>query len=129
MNGIKCEQTMNKEYSKGYKIICRFFKEIKLYKEFTTYQSDGEKYVRFKYAKIPFDTNDCFGSFGKSCITAWMEHTKNVTFDVSLLEMFKIWVKYNYPHIFVFGTQLNENVEKFFNKETKRFEKLPIRNR
>ena len=125
---------MTKEYSKGYKIICRFFKEIKLYKEFTTYQRNGEKYVRFKCTKIPFDTNDCFGSFGKTCITAWMEDVKNVTFEVSLLEMFRIWVKYNYPHIypdfFNFSEmQLNENGKKIFNKKTKRFEKLPVRNR
>lgn len=118
---------MNEEYSKGYKIICRFFKEIKLYKEFTTYQRDGEKYASFKCTKIPFDTNDCFGSFGKTCITAWIEHVKKVEFEVSLLSMFRVWVKYNYPHIFPFGMLSDVNVEKFFNKETKRFNKLPAR--
>ena len=67
MNGEKSELRHHTEYSKGYQVIVRFFKEIGLLKEFILYQttsSDG-------YTKVRTDTVDPIGSFGVTGITNW----------------------------------------------------------
>ena len=94
--------TSEKKYSIGYQALCRFFKEIGFYHEFINYQKDGEKYVDFKCAKIPFDTENVVKSLGKTSITSWMECTKSLRFRYTLHVLFIVWLKeiYNQPSIF-----------------------------
>lgn len=69
MNGEKLELRHHTEYSKGYQVIVRFFKEIGLYKEFKSYQTQSS----FEYARIPEHATDPIFYFGRSGITQWIE--------------------------------------------------------
>jgi hypothetical protein len=75
-----------KTFSYGYKLLCRFFKQIGFYYEFLEYQRNT------KYRTIPFDSSNIIDDFGCSSITFWFIHEKNINFKVSLYFAFQKWL-------------------------------------
>lgn len=84
---------MEEKFSKEYKCICRFFKEIGLYKEFLTYQREANEHVNFHCETVPCNTHKPYEALGHSAITSWIEKVKNVQFRYKLYDVFKVWVK------------------------------------
>ena len=126
MNGEKSELRHHTEYSKGYQVIVRFFKEIGLLKEFILYQttsSDG-------YTKVRTDTVDPIGSFGVTGITNWLgtNQNKKIFIDsTTLFYPFVSFVETFYPEFMeTKGVLLNykekyrNNPPWYINKEEKR---------
>lgn len=96
MNGEKLELRHHTEYSKGYQVIVRFFKEIGLYEEFKSYQAQSS----WEYKRISVKTSDPIFSFGESAITKWIElHLKKKIFYYSytLYNPFIAFVEAFYP--------------------------------
>lgn len=85
-----------KYYSKAYRIICRFFKELGLYKEFVEYQQ-GETHVGYPCNSIPTDTITPVRAFGRTSLTSWFEDAKGIIIKPSLYEIFKMWIAEFYP--------------------------------
>lgn len=126
MNGEKLELRHHTEYSKGYQVIVRFFKEIGLLKEFILYQttsSDG-------YTKVRTDTVDPIGSFGVTGITNWLgtNQNKKIFIDsTTLFYPFISFVETFYPEFMETKSVLLNYKEKYrnnppwyINKEEKR---------
>lgn len=91
---------MEKKFSKEYKVICRFFKEIGLYHEFIIYQKEANKHFKFHCQTIPCNTHNLYEDFASSSITIWIEKVYGVTIMYSLYEVFIIWVREVYMHKF-----------------------------
>jgi len=91
---------MEKKFSKEYKVICRFFKEIGLYHEFIIYQKEANKYVNFNCRTIPCNTHNIYEDFAHSRITTWIEMVYGVTIKGSLYEVFNTWVREVYMREF-----------------------------
>jgi len=87
---------MEKKYSRAYRIICRFFKELGLYKEFVEYQR-GETHVGYTCNSIPTDTITPVRAFGRTNLTLWFEDAKGIIIKPSLYEIFKVWIEEFYP--------------------------------
>ncbi len=80
-----------KTFSDGYKLLCRFFKQIGFYHEFLEYQRNT-KY----YRTIPFDSSSIIVDFGCSSITHWFKHEKNIDFKIGLYYAFRKWLNVFY---------------------------------
>jgi hypothetical protein len=75
-----------KTFSDGYKLLCRFFKQIGFYKEFLEYQRNT------KYRTIPFNSSKIIDDLGCSSITHWFRHEKNIDFKIGLFYAFQKWL-------------------------------------
>ena len=87
------------KYSEGYMLVCRFFKEIKLYREFIEYQMEcynGD----FDYSPLPRYTNNPIKDLGNTGISYWMKVKKNKTPYRNFIRSFEAWLKAFYPHKF-----------------------------
>ena len=80
-NGIL---TMEQKFSEGYRILCRFFKEVKLYHEFIEYQNAHD------VKKIPINTENPVKSLGNTSITVWLEVHKKLFINSKIYEVFKL---------------------------------------
>lgn len=89
-NGIKNNKE-NLQWSKGYCILVRFFKECGLYKDFKRYQIESEK-------PIPFNSQDIITDYGKAFTTSFFESRCHKNFSYSLFETFIKFVKIFYPN-------------------------------
>lgn len=111
---------MEKDFSKGYKLLCRFFKEIGLYKEFLDYQ-------RTQRQTVPVNTENPFIALGNTSITSWLQTVKRIYVKHKLYETFKLWVRelypkeyerYHSPIIYTYNL-MNLSEEDIINKETR----------
>lgn len=83
--------------TQGYKTIIRFFKEIKLYKEFLDYCNDSNK-VNANF--IPYE-EDPLRNFGNTSISHWMEKNKRIKpKDGNFFDYFKAWLFVFYPELY-----------------------------
>ena len=77
---------MTKEkFSKGYKLLCRFMKEVKIYNYFLEYQKTQRQIVKQ-------DTNDVVKSMGNTSFSAWLEYTKSIYLSHNVYYTFKYWL-------------------------------------
>lgn len=79
------------KYSKGYKVLCRFFKECGVYHDFIKYQREGEKYASFACVKIPATSYDIVGDLGRTSFTAWLERIHKRSY-MTFYDLFKAWL-------------------------------------
>jgi len=84
------------KYSKGYKLLCRFFKECGIYHDFMKYQREGDKYVSFFCKKIPTTSYDIVGDLAHTSFTAWLERIHGRSYR-TFYELFKAWLCVYYP--------------------------------
>lgn len=90
-NGIL---TMEQKFSEGYRILCRFFKEVKLYHEFIEYQNAHDA------KKIPINTKNPVKSLGNTSITNWFEVHKKLFIKSKIYEVFKLWLMELNPKLY-----------------------------
>lgn len=81
------------KFSPSYRLICRFFKEIGLYKEFLDYQ----RYATSWEGVIQTNATNAFRVFGNSSITNWIKKNKHIYPKRNFYESFKLWVNVFYP--------------------------------
>ena len=89
-NGIKNNKE-NLQWSKGYCILVRFFKECGVYQDFKRYQAES------KYP-IPLNSQDIIGDYGKAFTTSFFESNCHKIFSYSLFETFIKFIKIFYPN-------------------------------
>lgn len=80
-------------FSKQYKLLCRFFKHIGLYKEFLDYQ-------RYSYNfTVPFDTYNVLRDVGNTTITHWLKEKKKINVTPNIYVSFSLWLQAYYPEL------------------------------
>ena len=110
------------EISSEYRILCRFFKEIKMYHYFLMYQREGNKHVNFHCKPIDTDTENCVAALGKTSITVFIEEKTRVIFKYKLYEVFKVWLTQNREkigrgNVCYFNYQFDGIIKEVFNKD------------
>lgn len=98
-----------KTFSDGYKLLCRFFKQIGFYHEFLEYQRNT------KYRTIPFDSSNIIDDFGCSSISFWFMHEKNINFKVGLYYAFQKWLFVFYQE--EYGAVIRYHPTSYFNDD------------
>lgn len=105
---------MEEKFSEGYKVLCRFFKEIGLYKEFIDFQ-------RKETINIPVDTNNPVKALGNTSITYWIKKNKKIDFPYRLYEVFKLYLLELFPTLWqMYGSKPVLNANLTINKEGKK---------
>lgn len=113
---------MTHNFSREYKLICRFFKEAGLYKEFLEYQ----KCDIDSYHKIAIDTKEPVRELGESSITHFIEEKYSVRYLDKFYDVFKIWLnefyRDSYPNLWLSNIKSHVDVNKrrvYLRKEKK----------
>lgn len=88
------------KHSEGYLLVCRFFKEIGLYREFLEYQRDAIMIRKGYNMPVPFDTVNPVKDLGNTTITHWMIVKKHITPYRNFIHSFKAWLQAFYPQKF-----------------------------
>ena len=88
------------KHSEGYLLICRFFKEIGLYREFLEYQKNMMVFPHGYDKPVPFNTVNPVKDLGNTAITHWMMVKKNIKPYRNLIHSFKAWLRAFYPQKF-----------------------------
>lgn len=89
-NGIKNDKK-RLQWSKGYCILVRFFKECGVYEDFKRYQIEHND-------PIPINSQDIIKDYGRAYTTSFFETKCHKIFSHSLFETFINFVKIFYPN-------------------------------
>ena len=88
-----------KTFSEGYKVICRFFKKIGLYREFLDYQYSKDSLCKY-VIKIPTNTIDPIADFAKTSISYYLFFKKRICPTLHLYPYFIIFCQHFYPEFY-----------------------------
>ena len=88
------------KHSREYLIVCRFFKEIGLYREFLEYQRDAMITRKGYNMPVPFNTVNPVKDLGNTVITNWMAVKKGIKPYRNFIHSFKAWLRAFYPQKF-----------------------------
>ena len=88
------------KHSEGYLLVCRFFKEIGLYREFLEYQKCVMNCPKRYDRPVPFNTENPVKDLGNTRITHWMMVKKDIRPYRNFIHSFKLWLHVFYPQKF-----------------------------
>ena len=95
------------KFSEGYKLFCRFCKEVKIYSYFLEYQ----RRKNHDLPTIPIDTKNIINDLAKTSISYWLEREKRLFLKHNVYFTFKYWLEMLYQshlHSRKFGLEIGD---------------------
>ena len=80
------------KYSEGYRLLCRFFKEIRLYNEFIEYQK-----THMDRGHISPTTDNILRSLGETQFSHWIKYVKGKSVSANFFFIFRYWLMKFHP--------------------------------